>query len=557
MKWLFLLCLPLAAFGQQMEQVRIGALPTTASDGRSCNFVDVNGDGWDDIFISNGKKGGQNNMLFRNDQQGGFVRVEQDPIVQDNSPSDGAAFADVDNDGDLDAFVVTWYGVRNFFYVNNGNGAFALRPQPGAEGTFSETAAWGDYDQDGLVDLYVTNSSDFATNSAAVKRNQLHHNLGQDGFQRITTGAAVTDADISRSVNWTDYDGDGDLDLFVTNEENQRNRLYRNDGGGLLTAVADLPFVKDQRTTMSSSWADIDNDGDLDLFLANFNNQRNQLFLNEGSSFTEIETGDLVSRAGYHFSSAFADADNDGDLDLFVTQGYAPGATRNLFYRNDGTGSFQLDESFFPDLTTSCAYGCAWGDIDNDGFPDLVVATCTKDGQSDQPNLLYHNTGNDNNWLKIRLVGNPSNRAGIGAKVRLYATLDGKSVTQLRELSSQDGYCSQNSLTAHFGLADAERYDSLRVDWPSGRVTRLSSGAAGEILTLEEQGPAALSPSISGGGQLRLWPVPARDTLWLSLTGKPVSAEMRLVNAQGKNVYARQVQLGAVATVFTTRGLHE
>ncbi|MBK7970207.1 MAG: VCBS repeat-containing protein [Bacteroidetes bacterium] len=154
------LLVSLSATGQQFTEIT-GTPPTNQpSDSRSVNIIDLNGDGWDDIFITNGQQPGTVNMLYSNNGNGTFTTVTGDPIVSNAAPFDGATFGDVDNDGDADAFAVTWYGQLNYFYRNNGNGTFNHEPQnvTGTIGTYSETAAWGDYNNDGSIDLYITNS---------------------------------------------------------------------------------------------------------------------------------------------------------------------------------------------------------------------------------------------------------------------------------------------------------------------------------------------------------------------------------------------------------------
>ncbi|MEK7256849.1 MAG: CRTAC1 family protein, partial [Bacteroidota bacterium] len=257
-------------------------------------------------------------------------------------------------------------------------------------------------------------------------------------------------------------DGDGDLDLYVSNEENQPDNLYRNDGGGTFTKLtnADGAPGLSNRSSMSSSWGDVDNDGDLDLFVANSEflvAQNNQLFKNDGDgTFTEITTGQLVTDGGCSYGSNFEDYDNDGDLDLAAANGYCNGQIVNFLYQNDGQGNFSRDHESIENLTTPCSYGAAWGDVNNDGFPDLVIATCKNSSGAPLPSdLFYLNNGNCNNWLKIKLQGTTSNRSAIGAKVWVKATIGGQQVTQLREISAQSGYCGQNSLVAHFGLGDA------------------------------------------------------------------------------------------------------
>lgn len=471
-------------FSQSFVPHGVDLLATVAGDSRSVNIVDVDGDGWEDIFFSRGPKGGQDNLLFLN-REGRFILAPASAITQDRSPADGATFADVDNDGDPDAFVVTWYGVSNFFYRNDSDGRFTVLEHSGFTDlkTFSETAVWGDYDRDGLLDLYIANSE-------GDQRNLLFRNAGAGRWERILVGAPVEDARPSRGVSWVDFDQDGDVDLFVCNENGQPNDLYRNDGLAGFTAVSAGDLGTGERGSMSASWGDIDNDGDLDVFIANagyFQEQPNQLFRNNGDgTFAEVRTGDLVADGGCSYGSAFADYDNDGDLDLAVANGYCRGEIRNFLYRNDGHGTFSRDTFSIAKLITPCSFGIAWGDLNKDGAPDLVVANCRNSESLPEPaNAVFMNQGNSAHWIKVKLKGTASNWSAIGARIRVKAA--GSSTWQLREVSAQSGYCGQNSLIQHFGLGAAAAVDSLVVEWPGGtRQVRNGVKADQEIEIIEQ-----------------------------------------------------------------------
>jgi hypothetical protein len=507
------------------------------SDSRSVNWIDVNGDGLDDLFISNGPSWGQNNALYLNQGDGTFTAVTADPIVSDNSPSDGATFADADNDGDPDAFVVTWYGHINYYYQNQGNGQFLHLPGSltGALGTYSETAAWGDYDNDGWVDLYLTNSD-------GNRRNMLYHNEGNGVFTRISEGAGLDEADFSRCVNWVDYDNDGDSDLFVTNEGNQPNDLYRNEGGGQFTKIIQGPLVQSQRGSMSASWGDVDNDGDLDVFVANSGNfqpQSNQLFLNQGNGqFAEATTTHTTfgSDGGCSFGSAFGDVDNDGDLDLAVANGFCSGAIVNFIYLNDGSGHFSRVAE--DDLQTPCSFGLAFSDYDDDGFLDLAVSTCKNATASPQPNnILLHNNGNANRWLKVRLEGALSNRSAIGARLLLKTTAG----WQYREVTAQSGYNGQNSLVAHFGLGAIEVADSLVVEWPSGSRSRLGPLNANQTLYLLEEMPSNTAAPLAGA-HWQVSPNPTKNAIQIKGEFHASVARLRLslVDSTGRVAWQQQ-----------------
>lgn len=468
---------------QTFTKITTGPFVTTTGDSRSVNWIDVNNDGFIDCMITNGPAGGQNNMLYINDGAGGFTAVVNDTIVKDHKPSDGATWADTDNDGDLDCFVANWYPTTNLFYINNGNGTF-IQPAIGVvqtSGGYCETASWGDYDNDGLVDLYVTNS-------AATNKNLLYHNDGTNNFTRILSGDMVTDSADTRSANWTDIDSDGDLDLFVTNESSANECMYRNDGAGIFTKITSGPLVTNGGNTMSSSWADIDNDGDLDVFLANDLGD-NSLFRNDGNfNFVKITSDTVSDSNGNSFSSAFSDVDNDGDLDLFVTNSFHTATLQfNFMYLNNGNGTFTRISNTAPATELTWAYGCAFGDYDNDGFEDLAVATVRFNGQ-DKTDLLYHNNGNSNHWITIKLTGIVTNRSAIGTKVRAHAIINGVSVWQMREISAQSGYCSQNDLRVHFGLGDAVSADTIIIEWLSGEKDTCTNINADQFYHVTEGG---------------------------------------------------------------------
>lgn len=500
---------PSLMHAQFFTRVTDSPLSTTPGDSRSVNWVDVNGDGYPDCFISNGPQAGQNNSLYLNDTKGNFTRVTDDPIVSDGMPSDGATFADVDNDGDLDAFVVNWYNRHNLAYINSGNGTFT-KVQEGiwvSNSGYSETAAFGDFNNDGLVDLYVTNS-------AGISKNFLYRNQGNQVLEKVAEGSPVTDISASRNVSWTDIDNDGDVDLFITNENAEADQCYRNDGNGLFEKRSDLAITTDHLNTMSSSWADIDNDGDLDLFLAT-DGSKNQLYRNEGNFvFTKILTTDISANSTKSFSSAWSDIDNDGDLDLFVTNAFQTGIRlKNNFYLNDGTGHFTAVTDDVVVMDEGWSYGCAFGDYDNDGFQDLAVAT-TRFGNTDEPDYLYHNNGNDNHWIMLALEGRTSNRSAIGTKVRVKTILNGIPTWQLREVSAQSAYCSQNDMRVHFGLADSEMVDSIVIEWPSGTVQYLTGVASDQLLDIEEDLVNSVSAAIASFG-LKVFPNPTNGDLCL------------------------------------------
>jgi hypothetical protein len=524
---------------QIFTRVASGPVVTTPGDSRSVNWIDVNGDNWIDLQITNGLYPGQDNFLYLNNGAGDFVPLSGDTIVTDGKPSDGATWADIDNDGDLDAVVVNWYGLNNMCYRNDGSGNFTYDASVpfATEGGYSETAAWGDYDLDGFVDLLVTNS-------AGTKKNFLHHSNGDGTFTKITSGDVANDAFKSRCVNWTDMDNDGDPDLLITNEDSEHENLYRNDGGGTFVKVTTGDLVTAGGSTMSASWGDIDNDGDQDVFLCN-DGGTNMLFRNEGSlTFTRVLGDTAVTTPSNSFSSAWADIDNDADLDLYVTNAFKPGVKcPGFLYLNDGTGAFTRSSEPMT-LDSGWTYGCAFGDYDNDGFQDLAVATC-RFGGTDEPDWLYHNNGNGNHWFKVRLTGTLANRAAIGAVVRVRAVIGGVPVWQMREVSAQSGHCGQNDLTVHFGLGDATTIDSMVIDWPSKTLefyTGLETNNA--VHVIEGTGIVGLASPLLDQPKLRISPNPNEGNFSLEMeNGSFLRKDALLIHdIAGRKVWQLQVE---------------
>jgi len=308
-----------------------------------------------------------------------FTRVLTGEIANDLHDSFSNCWGDFDNDGDQDLFVTTSSaGQSNLLYFNNGNGTFTKITEGDIvvdEGrSYSCTA--GDYDNDGDLDIFVANSDG--------QNNFLYSNNGNGTFTRILNGAVVNDGGDSQGCSWGDYDNDGDLDIFVANGSDQNNFLYSNNGNGTFTKITAGIIVNDAGNSKGCSWADYDNDGDVDLFIANFGD--NFLYANNGNgTFTKVTEGEIVTDGGKSQGGSWGDYDNDGDLDLFV----ANRTNVCFFYSNNGNGTFTriTTGDIVTDLYNS--RGSSWGDYDNDGDLDLFVCNA-----SDLNNVLYSNNNN-------------------------------------------------------------------------------------------------------------------------------------------------------------------
>jgi enediyne biosynthesis protein E4 len=278
---------------------------------------------------------------------------------------------------------------------------------------------------------------------------------------------------------WADYDNDGCPDVFIYGGSGH-NLLFHNNRNGTFTQVHGAPFDTDLGPSGAATWGDYDNDGFLDLFVTNGNfdtiQRRNYLYHNNGDgTFTKITTGAIATDMSSSIGAGWEDFDNDGHLDLFLTQstGNSGPARRNLLYHNNGDGTFTSLTTTVATADSGSFAGITWGDYDNEGFPDLFAA-------AGQPSYIYHNEGHTNHWLTFKLVGTASNRSAIGAKVRVKTTIGGKTYSQMRSTSS-DGL-NGNSLNAHFGRGDAAVAATVRIEWPSGTVQEFQNVAAKQVL---------------------------------------------------------------------------
>src|SRR4051794_31172512 len=505
-------------------------LPETLGPG--CAFIDFDNDGNPDILLVNGEdwpghpKAGKTALkLYRNNGNGTFTDVSAKSGLGINLYGLGASVGDFDNDGFDDVFV-TALGQSHLFH-NNHNGTFTdVTRQAGLWGPneFSTSAAWLDYDKDGKLDLVVANyvqwteqtdlycTLDGAHKSYCTPESykgtsvRLWHNLGAGRFEDATQKAGLNDP-TSKSLGITilDYNVDGWADILIANDT-QPNKLYVNKKNGSFEergVAAGIGFSEDgvARAGMGTDAADYDRSGHPSLIISNFANQMVSLYHNEGNGLfvdeapqSEVGRATLVTLG---FGCFFFDYDNDGWPDIFVADGHIEDQIERVqkrvsyaepphLFRNLGRGKFtevtaQMGKSFgAPKVARSAAYG----DIDNDGFPDILLTT------NSGPAYLFHNEAGTNNSVRLKLVGTKSNRDGIGAVVRV--TSGGEK--QWKMLRSGSSYLAQSELVLTFGLGSQTKAEAIEIQWPSGQVDKLSEVNAGAIITVQE-GKGVISTS--------------------------------------------------------------
>jgi hypothetical protein len=491
--------------------------------------LDYNNDGCMDIFFTNGaampslKKTGPeySNRLFRNNCDGTFTDVTEKAGVAGEGYSMGVAVGDYDNDGYPDIFVA---GVnRNILYHNRGDGTFedvtekahlgGVDPHYGK--LWSVSAAWVDVDNDGWLDLVVTNYVQWDPRHEPVcgspqqqlycrpdayhdTPNQLFHNNHDGTFTDITVSSGLG-AYLGKGmgVAVADYDGDGLMDIFVTNDS-VPNFLFHNLGHGKFEEVAMLAGVALNDNgrpvaSMGADFRDVDNDGRPDLLFTAMFNDTFSFFRNTGKSPAfEDDTASsglaLVTRRLTGWGLGFYDFDNDGFKDLFTANSHFPALDRylgsaaalpNSVFRNLGNGRFQdVSQTAGPDFQIAGQHrGVAFADFDNDGRVDAVVANVNG------PARLFRNiTPNAGHWLALKLIGTRSNRDGIGAKASV--TLPDRKL--YNHCTTSVGYASSSEPLVRFGLGKETSAKLIEIQWPSGQTQKLHDVKADEVLKVRE-----------------------------------------------------------------------
>jgi FG-GAP-like repeat/ASPIC and UnbV len=470
-------------------------------------FDDFTGDGLPDVFTT----------CFATDLGASLFVNRGDGTFEDRSESAGlegqplavnAAQADFDNDGRLDVVMVRggWENAARLTLLRDaGRGRFEDVTIAAGLGVpiASHSAAWGDFDLDGLVDLYVC--GEYATSSSAGlfagdnslihadprNHGRLYRNNGDGTFTDVAEKAGVRNDRYAKGAAWGDYDNDGDPDLFVSNF-GEGNRLYRNNGDGTFTDVAGELGLTGPMAGFACGFLDYDNDGRLDLLASDYGATLEQwvagmigrggagsshprLYHNEGpAGFRDVAPSAGLDRVVLAMGLGVGDVDNDGFLDVYFATGRPDYSSLmpNVLYKN-------VEGRRFEDITCSSGtghlqkgHGVSFADYDSDGDLDLFVEVGGAVPGDRANNLLFRNPGHGRHWLKVKLVGTRTNRAGLGAKIRAdFTTVSGSARSVFRQVGATASY-GGSSLVEHVGLGDAEVVDAITVTWPVSRTTQ-------------------------------------------------------------------------------------
>lgn len=497
--------------------------------------IDYNNDGLMDLFFTNGAKlpelektsPAYYNCLLRNNGDGTFedVTAKAGLTGADLGFCFGVAVADYDNDGHEDLFICN--AGRNALYHNNGDGTFTdvtigsgLEHKP--ENVLSVGAAWFDYDNDGLLDLIVTNYTIWTPQSdrqclkdAAHEEycsptiyksveSRLYRNLGHGRFQDVTEASAIGKAlGKGMGISIADFTGDGLMDIFIANDT-EPNFLFVNQGDGtfkergLEYGVAyndEGDFV----SGMGSDAKDFDNDGWVDIVYNDLSGQVFGILKNEGGkSFNAVTWSTRfgpLTRNLSGWSIGFIDYNNDGWKDVYSANGDVDNLTESsrqrdtMFENKDGKTFVDVSEQMGPDFAfAGYQRGSAFVDLNNDGFMDLVVTSL-----GEKPRILMNNALMKNHWIMFDLRGHKSNRDGIGATIKV-TTGSGRML--YNHVTTSVGFMSSSDRRAHFGLGAETKIDHVEIRWPSGIVQRLEHPTADRIVKVEEPTEKPVSPGV-------------------------------------------------------------
>ena len=494
-------------------------------------LIDYDGDGWLDIYFTNAQnvemalKGGKSkSALYHNNHDGSFTDVTDKAGVGYPCWAMGATVGDYNNDGRPDLLVTCFGGV--VLYRNNGDGTFTDVTRSaglGGDKQWATGAAFGDYDGDGWVDLFVSHYVDFHLDDMAAfgssdscnymgiqvqcgprglkgAPDSLYHNNRDGTFTDVSKKAGVADDELRYGLTaiWSDFNNDGKLDLLVTND-GEPNYLYQGDGTGKFVEAGNTSGVAfnengSAQANMGIAVGDVLHKGRMSLAISHFDNEYAAFYRNDGDmSFTEasVSSGIAKGTRGYvGWGDAFVDFDNDGWQDLFLVNGHVypqvDGASRELHYRepkllflNERNGAFKdISKQVGPALQIpQVSRGMAVGDLFNDGKMEAVVENLVG-----RPMILRPEGGAKNHWISFQLEGMKCSRLAFNARVQATAG----DLVQLGEVISGGSYLSQNDLRVHFGLGGHNHVDKARVMWPDGRVETLTNLAADRFYVVKE-----------------------------------------------------------------------
>ena len=520
-------------------------MPQVAAMGAAVAVADFDRDGWPDLYVTNSADGSLNH-LYRNQGDGTFKDVAGELGVADvnragTGVSMGAVWGDYDNDGYEDLFLYK-YGRPELFHNDAGKGFTRVSEKAGLpEWVNANTAVWLDYDRDGKLDLFLPGywsedidlsrlkttkimpeSFEYAQNGG---RKYLFHNLGGGQFEEVSAKLGINSNRWTLAAAAADLSGSGFPDLFLANDYGVPQLYINRDGKQFVEAGKESGVARTPKSGMNASFGDVFNDGRLSIYKTNISEpgvlvQANDLWVPKKSAgagvlqYEDLASSLGIDLGGWSWGAQFGDLNNDGTLDLYLTNGYVSAGERSSYWYdfaviavghsaiigdaanwpamkgrslsgyqrkrvwlNDGSGRFTDVSQVVGVTDTFDGRAVALADFQNRGVLDVVVAN------QRGPLLIYKNTVQPGrHWIQIALEGTSSNRSAIGARVEL----QWNGQTQVQEVQGGNGFSSQNDRRLHYGLGSATKIDRMVIRWPSGKSQTIESPAVDKLLSVKE-----------------------------------------------------------------------
>ncbi len=461
-----------ALMAQELLFTEISDIAGTGNGPNNNGIVvgDYDNDGFEDFFVP---ANSALSRIFKNMGDGTFADVTASTGIVTSGITKTGAWGDIDNDGDLDLFIGTFYTSNvpehSYLYLNNGDGTFTDISESSNVDTYNMTrsAHMADLNLDGYLDIYVCNIN---------QQNILWTNNGDNTFTNTIFSAGLLDNLISMGAIFFDYDNDGDQDVYLTHDANQPNIMYENNGNGTFTNVSAETGLNLGSQGMGVDHGDINNDGLLDIYVTNLG--PNFLFLNDGNGHY-IEIADIagVNDGGMGWGCFFLDYDNDGWEDIYVINDSQFSPVTNKLYRNNTDNTFTVVSENTPLSSFHNGKGGAWADLNNDGYPEIIVAN----NENAVGVQIFENNYSQNNWIGFNLEGTDSAHDVCGTRIQV-TTINGNKID---EVTCGSSYASMSSRRIYFGLGSGT-VSQITIRWPNGSIDYFETLPTNEIHTIQQ-----------------------------------------------------------------------